>query len=244
MARRLINFSISVNIISTVPTRGLWFTVLPNAITIDGLRCSFSIERDLKKHPNSSTLQVYNLAPQTRHELQQSGLLIEILAGYDGDLRMIFRGDVLYSSSKREGADRVTKIQLGDGARAYNFARVNRSFPAGTTYRAIVTDIATAMNLAVPPVSGADLDQQIPAGVSIHGPAHAELSRILNKSKMEWSVQSGELVILRSNDIRPNEAPVISADNGMVGSPSYGNPDKKGKSPVLYVVGRGGKDFR
>lgn len=232
---RFINFGMSITIVRTSPVKNRWFDLLGNAITVTDLRCAFSIEKDLKPHPNACTLSIWNLSDQTRYNLQESGLLIEVLAGYDGDLRRVFSGDVLYAFSERQDGDWITKIQLGDGLRAYNFARITKTYPSGTTYRTIVQDIATAMNLKLPNVTGTDLTKQISGSVSLHGPAHQELTRFLDPHRMDWSIQEGQLVILRSTDILAGEALVISEDNAMVGSPTYGNPDKKGKSPVLTV---------
>lgn len=238
MARRLINFDISVSISQTVLNTAQWFGLLPNTVTITGLRMSYSIGRDLKKHPNACELSIYNLAEHTRHELQASGLMIDVLAGYDGDLRRIFQGDVLYVISQRDGADWVTKIQMHDGLRAYNYARITRTYPANTPYKVIVTDIASAMDLDMPlftPSAEALLQKQTPGSVSLSGPAANELTRFLAPHGMEWSIQEGELVILRDKDVRSGDAIVITEDDGMIGSPSYGNPDKKGRSPMLTV---------
>ena len=216
----LLNFNISVTIASASPQPGAYFSPQSNAVTISQLRCKYTIEKSGAKHPNACTLEIYNLAEDTRAAFTQKGLVIDLLAGYGDELKRTFSGDILYASSVRENADWVTKIQLGDGVRAYNYARVKRTYPAGTTYRVIVADIAGSMDLDLPtfsPASETLLATQVPSSVSLQGPAQVELSRYLRVLGMGWSIQDGVLVVLRPNEARPNEALEINEDDGRSG---------------------------
>ena len=80
------------------------------------------------------------------------------------------------------------------------------------------------------------MQQQFASGVTLHGPAHVEMSNLLTPVGMSWSIQDNKMVVLRTNDsIKPNQAIVISQDTGMIGSPEYGDPKKLGESPILKV---------
>jgi hypothetical protein len=71
-------------------------------------------------------------------------------------------------------------------------------------------------------------------GYVAHGRASTELERLLSARGLEWSIQDGRLQVLPK---RGTTAQVVSLspDTGLVGSPEYGTPDKKGAASVLKV---------
>ncbi len=206
-------------------------------ITIEELRLAFSIEKHLGKEPNTCTISIYNLNEQSRAELQHHPLQVRLEAGYDGERGRLFAGDLYHSATTREGPDVVTKLQVADGRRAYKHARVNRSFKPGTDARTVLKDIAGSMGLKVPKDvdEAKELAAQFASGVVAHGPSRKELTRVLARSGMDWSIQDGRLQILRTDGIRADEAILVNQDTGLVGSPTYGTPKKhKGRPPLNF----------
>lgn len=214
-----------------------FFRTEPNAVVVSDLRVAFSIVKSLSEEPNTLDLTITNLSERTRAEIQKLPLHVRLEAGYDGSPKRIFVGDARFAESVREGVDWNTKIQVGDGERAYRHARVNRSFRAGARGIDVVNEVARAMGAKVPTIArqAAELLSQYAAGVSLQGLASRELTRVLAPRGMSFSIQDGTLQILRGSDARAEEALVISQDAGMVGSPEYGSPPEEGKSPLLHV---------
>lgn len=211
---------------------------LPNATIIRNIRFSFSIEKQLGKEPNKGDLVIYNLAGETRAEFEQRPLHVRLDVGYDGDLQRLFTGDVRYAESMLVETEWETKVQLGDGDRAFRFARVSKSYKSGVTSRQALSELAKAMNLQVPKNTQefAELDKEFHGGLSLHGQASTELTKILERHNLQWSIQDGRLQILRKGDTRSDRAILISLDEGMIGSPEFGSPPEKGKPPKLTVT--------
>jgi len=215
-----------------------YFTQDANAVVITELRMVGRIEKHLHAEPNTCTIDIYNLADATRAAIERKPLHIRFEAGYDGEFKRIFTGDLRRGWTTTEGPDRVTHLEIADGDRAYNHARVGRSFRAGVDKRTAVKEIARSMGLKVPTSieEARELADQFASGLTLQGPSQRELTRVLRSAGMSWSVQNGSLQILRNTDVRADQAIVISEDTGMIGSPDYGPPKKPGATAMLTAV--------
>lgn len=228
----------AVRITLAQPLAGDYFRAQPNAIVITDLQVAFKVDKGLNSDPNTATVTIYNLAPASLEFLQRKPLIVRVEAGYAGDPRRLFVGDLLHPETHDEGPDRITTLTLGDGARAYRFARVTpRAFRAGTDYRTILGEAAGAMGLRMPSnaAEAVALTQKVASGYTLQGRAASEMTRLLKPTGYRWSVQDGELQILADDEVRPDAAVVVSEDTGLVGSPVYGAPGEAGKPPVLSI---------
>lgn len=205
--------------------------------TITGLRVTFEAEKQLGKKPNTCRVEVYNLSEKSRGEVQKKPLHIRLSAGYQDQIERLFQGDLLWSDSKRDGADWVTTLQLADGERAFKHARIGKSYSRGVDARAALADVADAMGLKVKfsPSAQAQLRRQFVSGLCLDGPARSELSRLTAPFDLVWSIQDGELLFLKQEEYRLDQPIAVSQDAGMIGSPEFGAPEKKGGKPVLTV---------
>jgi hypothetical protein len=210
-----------------------------NAVTVGGvnvdtgLHFKFKIEKKIEKSPNTADVTIYNLNEQSRAALQTKPLHVRLDVGYGGEVQRIFQGDLRFAASVKEGTTWETRLQVGDGSRAYQFARVNRSFKSGTTGRQVLAEALAAMGYPYPnELDLPDLDRQYLAGLAMDGPAHQVISDVLGPTA-DWSVQDGRLQILPKSAVRKDQAILVNQDTGMVGPADYGAPAETGKPPVL-----------
>lgn len=200
-----------------------------DAIEITDLRVQFAIEKHTGKQANTCNITITNANPDTRAWLQQDGLHVKLDAGYDGELRHLYAGDVLPGSGKSErvGTDWETTLQLADGHRAMAHAHVNRTFRAGTSIRTALAEAARSMGLALPPNLNVskELDGKFDLDETLDGPARDELTRLLAPYGYGWSIQSGRLTILRDEDVTAGQSILVSQDTGMIEQPDYSVPD-------------------
>lgn len=232
MASRLYNRSSKLLIYK--PTG--FFTQGGNAIEVENMRVTFNIVKTLEKEPNNCIISVSNLAQATRAELQKKPLHVRLEVAYDGNLERLFQGDVRYVQSLRDGTEWTTELHLGDGERAYRFARVNRSYNEGLTRAQAVRELAREMGL--PLAQNVDTvigNSQFVSGLVLSGPANREMTRILQPLGLRWSIQDGRLQLLRNNETSARQEILVSQDTGMIGSPEYGSPEHGGGSPKLSV---------
>lgn len=187
---------------------------------IDNLRVVFEISKDDTKNPNRSRIQVYNLAPATRAALEKPDTRCILKAGYgeeSGPLEL-FQGEVTYAWTGYDGADVVTTLELGDGAKAYRNTVISLSYPAGVTARQVIRDIAQKMALALTMPNDAP-DRAWQMGLSFHGAARNALDKVTAGAGLAWSIQNGTLQVIRRGGNTNRTVFDLAADSGLIGSP-------------------------
>lgn len=212
-----------------------YFDSLGNGIEITGQRVQFDIKKNLGKEPNVCTLTVTNLSKESRSLVESRPLYAQLAAGYDGNNRLLFAGNVTFAFSRREGTDWQTKMQIGDGQRAYSHAFLSRSYGKPVSARQVLTDAATSMGLKLPPEieQSPELAQALATGINTHGPARDILTRLLAQYGYGWSVQNGRLLILADGQVASGSAVLINQQTGMIGSPQHGVPHRPGEPADL-----------
>lgn len=216
---------------------GFFDAVLPNAIIIRGMEIKFKIERSLEPTPNGATIDVFNLADNTRVEFQKKPLRVRLDVGYarQAQLSRLIEGDLMFSGGDRKDGNVITSFTVGDGERSYVEARVSRSLTSGVNIKSVIGEIASSMGLKLP-TSVADataLLKQYSGGATLHGPSRDQMTKALRGTGYGWSIQDGALQILRDTDTRAGFAEIVSPSTGLVGSPEYGASHEANKPPVL-----------
>lgn len=213
-------------------------TLAPDAIEIEGLRVQFKVVRTGTKEPNTAEVTIWNLSPSNRALVQAKGSKLILLAGYEGSFRQIFAGDVRTVDQVRDGAHWTTKIECGDGERAYLYARVSEAFAPGTPANVVGARLITLLGLdpgdALARVSA--IGRNFTQGYSARGPVSRELDRLLDGLGLTWSIQDGRLQVLGPGEsVQPSTSIELSPETGLIGSPEHGSPDAKGGPGVLKV---------
>lgn len=205
------------------------------ALTVGTLRFtaldfSFTVTKSLDREPNTAEVKIFGLSESSRQSVEQAeDQRVRLEAGYEiGDgTSVIFEGNLRKGSSTRTGPDVITTVEAGDGERAYRGARVNRSFGPGTSLRAVIEALGDALGVGTgnlpETASGADfegLGDTFEEGVVISGAAREELSGLLDSAGIEWSVQNGNLQLLSRRRALDATAIRLSAQTGLIESPS------------------------
>jgi hypothetical protein len=208
-------------------------SLLPNGTEITDLRMQFQIEKRIGSTPDTCTVTVTNANENTRRELQTAPLSLHLDAGYDGEYRRIFTGDLRWASSVPRGVDWETTIQIADGSRAFRHARVARSFGPGTPVRTALREVARSMGFVLPPQIEAarELDEQFANGTVTQGASADELTRLLAPYGYEWTIQDNTLQIYRDDETRPGQALVIAPppEGTLLESPEFAPPTYSAK---------------
>ncbi len=236
MAQQLFHRVVKLTIAPPVP--GTYRTQKTQAaMVVSDLRVKFKVTKNLRKEPNQSKIEVYNLNQVSRGQLQGKGARVWLEVGYGTVLAQAFVGDVRFIDHFRENADWVTKLELGDGERAYVNGRVNASFRAGTTKADILKKLAQQSGWDLGNITDfyASLGQKVGAGYACWGTANREIDRLLRSQGLTFSVQDGSIQILPLAGYTPRAAVLIDENHGMVGSPEGGSAPHKGKARTLKV---------
>jgi len=211
-------------------------------VTAPILRVTFEVQRTLKPEPNTAKITVYNLSADTRSKLGEEIKLVELIAGYVGNTSKIFHGDLNFVASTRSGADWITTIEAKDGGDRYRKARSSISFKPGVKIEKVVgamlDDLGLAKDNAKKKLSEGDFRGSVTEftkGFSGSGQTSKLLERTLQSAGLDFSIQDGEVVLLRSDE---GLQTIVSLDvgSGMVGSPEIG---EKGIFRVRSLISEG-----
>lgn len=235
MTGRELLFERRVKVIVASPLAEDFKSISAQTVEIDLLRVQFTVTKTLKKSANTASVQITNLSEKTRASLQAKGAKLVVSAGYLNTLAQIFIGDVRTIDHVRDGADWTTKIDSGDGERALSHARVSESFGAGAALPEVVKTIGDRLGIGLGNIQAklAGDARQFVNGYTAHGRASSELDRVLSAAGYEWSIQDGNIQVLRTGETNTERVVVLSSDSGLVGSPTYGTAEKKRKRPVI-----------
>jgi hypothetical protein len=215
-------------------------TAAPTAITIEDLRIQFKIRKTLEKEPNNSEISVFNLNEEHRTALTTArGYPVVLEAGYKDTISVIASGDCRIADPVRDGANWITKIQIADGWRSFNFGFANQSFSAGASAADVIVYVINQMGLdandAIATVR-ANVADNFSQGYVAFGVASKVLNDLLKGRGMSYSIQGGRLQI-RVLNAPPTEASqiLLTPDTGLIGSPVHSTPDRKNGRSYLQV---------
>ena len=211
-----------------------------SAMVITDLRVKFKIIKTLKKEPNHSQIEVYNLNAVSRGQLQGKGARVWLEAGYDTQMAQAFVGDVRFIDHLKDhgtGSDWLTKMELGDGERAFVHGRVNKTFAAGTTKADVLKTVAKASGWDLGNITDfyASLGQKNLNGFVAWGRANEVIDKLLRSQGLTFSVQDGAIQILPLRGYTAKAAVLIDENHGMIGSPEFGSAPTKKKRRMLKI---------
>ena len=186
----------------------------------DSLRIEFDIDKDLTQQTNKSSIKIYNLTEATCEKLEVDDIVCELQVGYseDAGLRRIFLGNITYATTRREGPDKVTELELSDGQESLRDTVVSLGYAAGVSAKTVLNDVAAQMSVTTQIAPDMEF-ATYPAGFSFVGKGRDCLSKILDASGATWSIQNGMLQVIMAGGSTNVQALVFSAASGLVGSP-------------------------
>lgn len=203
-------------------------------LLIEHLRIQFEIHKTTKKNPNSSKIQIWNLAKGTRTEIEKQDNRCLLYAGYEEDMGplLIFSGGVTYAWTKKDGPDIITEFELGDGAQEIRDSVSTHGYGPGIDSNTILQDVAKEMGLPLVIPSNAS-NRSWENGLSYYGNSRGLLDKVTKGSGQEWSIQNGNLQVIPTGGVTTRQGIVLRSDSGMIGTPERQrktSKDKKEKS--------------
>lgn len=200
-------------------------------LLVENLRIQFEVTKTVEHKPNTALIKIFNLAPQNEEQIKYEFDEVLLAAGYEqsgqinaqGQLRypMIFRGNITHVFRHRSGTDYVTEIEAGDGDKDYRNAVMNETLAAGTTNAQLVDRAAQSFSKTGGSTKGTvQINERARLrGKVVSGNTRDVLHDVARESGANWSIQDGQLVLVKTDGVLPDEAIVITAQTGMVGAP-------------------------
>lgn len=183
------------------------------------LKVVFEVEKSSAVQANKAKIAIYNLNNDSRKKFVK-GFIIRLDAGYEGLLETLYIGDVFKVTHERKGPDIVSTFECLGGKQLVS-AHFDASYPAGTAAVVIIKDLARALKVNIGTVIGIQ-NLTYGSGFVASGSVKTVLTKILEKQKLEWSIQNGALQIIPIKNHTGESAVVLSKNTGMIGIPSEG----------------------
>lgn len=200
------------------------------------------IHKSIEKEPNKSEITLFNLKEEHRQYLAQDGMSLEIIAGYAAkDLHgQLFKGQIDFVENQRDGTTWKTKLIIKDGAKTTRNAKIEKTFAAGTTNKAVMEAIITVLTTLPPPkkskraktekkttivpLKRGNIDLSTVTGKlakarTLKGLAidyYAEFCRSFN---LRFQIVDGSLHTVGSNLSTLDEVIILDPDSGLIGVP-------------------------
>lgn len=187
-------------------------------IKITDLRMRFNVRKSSDDQPNSAKIEIYNLNSDNTSQLLSEWVDIQLTAGYQGAERLIYSGQIRTSTPKIDGTDRIITIESGDGDREILRGFVNKTLTKGCTADQIINECQASM-FGVPTAYKDKLPTSYSRGRVLSGRAADILSQQVKQDNAQWSIQDGQLLLLKDDNVRPNAVWLIDQETGMLGSP-------------------------
>lgn len=190
-------------------------------VEIKGLRISFSIQKGATKSPNQCTVKVYNLARDTRAQVEKVGNVLILKAGYEQDFgeSTIFTGNIIRVFTKKEGVDWITEIELSDGYIPFRDSKITITFNAGISVAQVIKNLSEKFGLPVRPLPSNIINKQYVNGFSFVGRVRDAISKACENAGLEWSIQNNEIQIIEKGGVFRKQAYLLSEDTGLINTP-------------------------
>lgn len=183
------------------------------------LHISFSVERADTDSANTAKVSLWNLSPEHLAELNKDDCVVVLKAGYGSVMPLVFTGVVTFASTKLDGSDMLTEIELVDNRIELRDTYVSVGYDGVVNCKAIIQDVANQMGVTVSFSYNAEF-KDIPNGFSYVGPADNVLTKACDTSGLVWSVNNGVLQVKKPKDTMSREVYELSAETGLVNTPT------------------------
>ncbi len=202
-----------------------------------GLRIKFKAEWQLNNWtPNIGYCEIYNLSKEHRQFCNNPMTPVVIEAGYGGDLVLVATINAVQVNHKHDGPDWITKLEGGDGGRAFASAHISKSFAAGTPMANVAQQLGGLLGKmgagSQATLQAAAAGKTFKNGYAVHGSPVRDFRSILRDLGLEYTVQNEEIIIAKRNETT-QQVFVVSPQSGLVGSFEYATPPQPGKPHQL-----------
>jgi hypothetical protein len=217
-------------------------------IEVKGLRVKFNIKKSLETALNSGTVEIYNMNKRNRdsvvfkYNLHSNlyenantdiyGGKIKVIAGYEGNEKTLFEGDIISAASVRIGGDYITTISAQTKAEALESKNISKTFPKGTDYKSILDHVIGSLDLpAIKTEANGYLEKimggvKLGSGETVEGSSISVLDAIVKRFGGKVAINFDEQGInVHGAGISPDLDPkfFFSKESGLVGAPSITN---------------------
>jgi hypothetical protein len=211
---------------------------------VPGWRITFAVEHSLEKDGCKAEVTIENLSETSRARLDAvKHPRIELEAGYVGDRGLIYSGELSNVVHEYVGTGYVTRLSSNTAQEARR-GILHASLPPGAKVAEAIETVAKALGVnakrAIEHARAGRFDGTVRkffAGKTFAGYAYEAMDDLAETLGFAWIIQNGELVILRENDLLPDEALVVGPGKGLIETPRVVIDQKQDKKTARAMTG-------
>ena len=186
------------------------------------IRIRFRVEHKKTGDPNKAMIELFNLSPESAAILQDPAVVIRLSAGYETP-RQIFIGEPVANgvSIKRQGVDRIVRIEALDSGKSYQESRIDVTFSTGTTFEEVLESVSDSFGLPFGATSVPDHNISYPDGITLSGPSRSIMDNLAESVGADWFINDGVIQFVDNTKAATLTGPLFSVANGnLIGSPA------------------------
>lgn len=174
----------------------------------------FDVQFEDSKEPTTAVVTIYNLAETTRNSMKKGDPVI-LNAGYEGDIGVIFVGQIAGIKHSHSSTEWATKITASEALEEWLTAQVNKTYTQETTASAMVQDLLNIFGIEVGTFELVE-DKTYTRGRVCKGKLKDVITEIVvSDCKSRFLVRDGRIII---NDPAAgvNSGYTLSAETGLL----------------------------
>ena len=194
------------------------------AYEFSDLHCRFQVRNADVQTLKTLDLTIYNVSKDMANRIGQKEFTrVEVSAGYQGNLGLIFQGDLTMIRLGWENAtDSYVSIQAADGDLAFNWGISNISLAKGylpsDIYKKALQDLSKfGISQGYKPEFSQNPSND---ALAFCGMTRDLLRGLADNQKCRWSIENGQLNFLPINSVYPGAVPLITPASGLIGYPT------------------------
>ena len=129
-------------------TRSATVQVEDKTYSMSDFDFDFDVQFEDSKEPTTAVVTIYNLAETTRNSMKKGDPVI-LNAGYEGDIGVIFVGQIAGIKHSHSSTEWATKITASEALEEWLTAQVNKTYTQETTASAMVQDLLNIFGIEV-----------------------------------------------------------------------------------------------
>ena len=233
---------------------------MSNQYSTSNLRVTFSVRKTVKSSANTAEINIYNLAPTTRGNIETEGESVSLVAGYNEIRGQIYLGDIDKITHAKDGADIITELSCGDGLKAIKNSRLSKTYmpkmPKINLFEDILASMEGVAKGAWNIFTESDnvtqeefertgktkwkrLSDKFSGAFSVNGYSKKIMDEVCAANNLEWFIDNGVLNIT-DKGVPFTEKYIISPTSGLIGSPEKTKDGVKFQSLLIPSLTVGG----
>ena len=193
------------------------------AVSIE-IKYPITIEMDIKRdtlaQSNTASFRLINLSKATREEIFQDAYninrvcFVDLYAGYDDNMPLIFTGKVLRAYSGRQGTEVITEIEALDADIVQSYS--SHTFEEGTPKKEVLTTLANDMpNIKLGAIGS--LEGNLTSRTVFSDPTFIAINKLTGQHTF---IDLGTMHTLQDNECLGDVGIYkINSDTGLIGTP-------------------------